>query len=337
MSADAGSGDDPVQVSALLTGLRADTSYVYALVATNAGGTTFGTSETFTTASSSCAAQHQTITADRQAIAQDLLASRGDRAAVGGSTQSDRHQVQSDEAVARADAQALRRAERAVPHRTVTDMRGADVALVAQNLAALGYYSGSTAKANVVAYTRTLAAAVRRWQAAVGIEPTGALAPDQVVILPGPTRIAAIHGIVGGHASSPVLSLSGTAKLVNFHGSGDLRRGQAVRIAVPGATPATGRIRSVSPDGNALAAQATIDNPAALPASKSAVVTVTTERRPRVLAVPVEALVARPGGGYALQLPGGYQLRVRVGLITGDLAEVSANGLRAGMQVVTAA
>jgi hypothetical protein len=44
-----GSGDSPVDVSALLTALAADTTYHYRVVASNAGGTSAGPAETFTT------------------------------------------------------------------------------------------------------------------------------------------------------------------------------------------------------------------------------------------------------------------------------------------------
>jgi phosphodiesterase/alkaline phosphatase D-like protein len=44
-----GSGGNPVNVSASLTGLMADTTYHYRVVATNAGGTSEGTDDTFTT------------------------------------------------------------------------------------------------------------------------------------------------------------------------------------------------------------------------------------------------------------------------------------------------
>lgn len=48
----AGSGTSPVNVHASLFGLNADTTYHYQVVAQNAGGTSFGTDQTFTTTSS---------------------------------------------------------------------------------------------------------------------------------------------------------------------------------------------------------------------------------------------------------------------------------------------
>ncbi len=334
-NSDAGSGADPIQVSAQLTGLRPDTTYVYALVASNAYGSANGITESFTTATSSCAQQRQTIAGDEQAVAQDQLTVRGARASVSSTTETDREQLRADRAVVRTDIQALQQAQRDVAPPSTAQMHGLDVALVAQNLAALGYFSGATTGPDL-AYTPALAAAVRRWQVAAGIDPTGALSPAQVVVLHGPARIAAVRGTVGGHATAPIVSLSGTTKVISFSGSGDLRPGQPVRVSAAGGVPVAGRITSVTPSGNRVLAQVRVSDPGLLPASGPVGITVTTQSRPDVLAVPVEALLARPSGGYALQLPGGYQLPVRVGLIAGDLAEVSGHGLRAGLRVVTA-
>jgi phosphodiesterase/alkaline phosphatase D-like protein len=50
-----GSGSSPVAVSASLSGLTANTTYHFRLVATNAGGTTNGSDQTFTTLANTCA------------------------------------------------------------------------------------------------------------------------------------------------------------------------------------------------------------------------------------------------------------------------------------------
>jgi hypothetical protein len=60
------------------------------------------------------------------------------------------------------------------------------------------------------------------------------------------------------------------------------------------------------------------------------------ERRHNVLAVPVKALLARQGGGYAVQLRGGRIVPVEPGLYADDMVEVTGAGLREGQQVVTA-
>jgi hypothetical protein len=60
------------------------------------------------------------------------------------------------------------------------------------------------------------------------------------------------------------------------------------------------------------------------------------ERREGVLAVPVKALLARQGGGYALELADGGTVEVTPGLYADDLVEVEGPGVREGLKVVTA-
>jgi hypothetical protein len=55
-----------------------------------------------------------------------------------------------------------------------------------------------------------------------------------------------------------------------------------------------------------------------------------------VLAVPVSALVALAGGGYAVEVvhgPGGHLVAVRTGLFAQTLVQVSGPGLTAGQRV----
>jgi len=165
---------------------------------------------------------------------------------------------------------------------------------------------------------------------------TGTLAPSQVAVVPGPARVGAVTASVGDPASSPVLSLTRTTKLITFTANGDLHTGETLTVSTVGGAPLNGRIVALAPAGSGFQVQARADDPGALSAAGSVSVTVITASHRGVLAVPVEALVALADGGYALQTPGGL-LPVSIGPIVNDQVEVSGLGVRVGLQVVTAA
>ena len=70
-SADAGSGTTSVQVSATVTGLTPDTTYLYRLVTVNSTGTSVGVAQTVSTAASACVVDQDTIASDQQTVAKD--------------------------------------------------------------------------------------------------------------------------------------------------------------------------------------------------------------------------------------------------------------------------
>jgi hypothetical protein len=234
-----------------------------------------------------------------------------------------------------AQAQNTVNTDQAALNQASTPPTGQDVALVAANLAALGDLPES--EADTSTWTEALSQAVGDFQRAAGMTETGTLSPGQVVVVPGPSRVGAVTAHVGDPASSPVLSLTGTAKMITFTGSGDLHPGQTLTVSTAAGAPQSGRIVTVAPAGSKLQVQAQADNPGAMPASGSLSVTVVTASRPGVLAVPVEALLALANGGYALQTPAGHLLPVSIGLISNDQVEVSGLGVHVGLRVVTAA
>jgi hypothetical protein len=61
----------------------------------------------------------------------------------------------------------------------------------------------------------------------------------------------------------------------------------------------------------------------------------TTNSHKGVLAVPVGALVAVQGGGYAVKLADGKLIGVQTGTFADGLVEVSGPDLAAGQKVVT--
>jgi peptidoglycan hydrolase-like protein with peptidoglycan-binding domain len=136
------------------------------------------------------------------------------------------------------------------PYRTLREgLTGADVRQLEQNLAKLGY-TGFTVDTMFAAGT---AAAVRDWQTDLGLPQTGTVEPGQVVVIPGPVRIAEHLARVGdtGRAESgkPVLAYTGTTRLVTVElkvtDQALAAKGRKVTVILPGGTTAAGTIADV--------------------------------------------------------------------------------------------
>jgi peptidoglycan hydrolase-like protein with peptidoglycan-binding domain len=252
---------------------------------------------------------------------------------------------------------------------------GADVRQLEANLVALGFDPGRAITVDG-RYGWATAAAVRRWQRASGRARTGTVALGQVVFLPGPVRVATVTATVGAplEAGTAILAASSTRPLVTVALDPALqqlvRRGDRVEVALPDGKTTRGTVWTVSrvatqpstgsgqggsqgqgQSGNGSSngtgsGQATVQvtvglaNPRAAGGLDQAPVQVaiTTQAHPGVLAVPVGALLARPGGGYAVQvLQGGSRrlVAVRTGLFdqTTGLVEVAGAGLAEGATV----
>jgi multidrug efflux pump subunit AcrA (membrane-fusion protein) len=147
----------------------------------------------------------------------------------------------------------------------------------------------------------------------------------------------------------------------------DVEAGTPVTITLPDDTEATGTIADVASepstdgsdggddgDGDAVdpggdeetyPVTVALDDPSTADAFDSGSVDVTVERSRTedATAVPVTALLALSEGGYAVQVaddtqPDGYELvPVEVGTIADDWAEVTGDGIEAGVEVVVPA
>jgi peptidoglycan hydrolase-like protein with peptidoglycan-binding domain len=243
-------------------------------------------------------------------------------------------------------------------------LQGRDVRELERNLAALGY-GGFTVDDT---YTAATEAAVRAWQADLGLPATGSVEVGQVVFTPGPVRIADhaafVREVVGGDSGAAILSYTGTTKLVGV----ELKvvdlplavRGRAVTVTVPGRGPVRGRVARV---GTAITTPAAAEGDntqtaGAASATADAVVDVTvtiadqnalgsldaapvdvdfvSSKRKDVLAVPVEALLALPQGGYGVEVVAGASTRivpVRTGMFAAGEVEVSGRGIAEGVRV----
>jgi peptidoglycan hydrolase-like protein with peptidoglycan-binding domain len=235
---------------------------------------------------------------------------------------------------------------------------GPDVAELDANLVALGFDPGHAITIDEQ-FTWATAAAVERWQHKRGMAETGTIALGQITFVPYPARVAQATAARGETVTpaAPVLQVTSTRPTVSAAmpvGQATVRPGDHVIVTLPdgtttvaGTVAAVGRVATAasagSPGPATIAVTIRLAARAALSGLDQAPVQVTvTEQQDRgVLAVPVTALLARPGGGYAVQL--GPPARRLVAVTTGlfddatGLVEVSGRGLTAGLPVEVAA
>jgi peptidoglycan hydrolase-like protein with peptidoglycan-binding domain len=231
---------------------------------------------------------------------------------------------------------------------------GRDVRQLERNLAALGFDPGIVD----TEFTSTTAAAVGDWQESAGLPETGTVELGRVVFLPGARRVGEHRTSVGGvlSAGSEVLDTSSTRRVVTVELDAGLqslaRAGDRVEVTLPDQSTVRGRISDVgsvarekeSSEADPAAEQElVIDVTVRLRSARGigrldeapVSVGLAQESRKNVLAVPVEALVARRGGGYGVELAAGRSVvPVQTGLFAGGYVEVEGSGVREGARVV---
>ncbi|MFI6504890.1 peptidoglycan-binding protein [Nonomuraea typhae] len=224
---------------------------------------------------------------------------------------------------------------------------GLDVLQLERNLKVMGHGAALTVDRHFSAATSW---AVRRWQDAANLPVTGRVGLGQVVFLPGPARVAARLADVGspaGHGAG-VVRFTGTARVINVNlqpaVAPRIRAGDEVSVTLPGGERAGGRVTRVSRVAVTSAEQgAVIPVTVGLTGGKppkgldqaQVQVAITSRLHRNVLAVPIPALVARPGGAYDVVVRGRGNVTVTIGLFdeTTGLVEVSGPGLTEGLPV----
>jgi peptidoglycan hydrolase-like protein with peptidoglycan-binding domain len=230
---------------------------------------------------------------------------------------------------------------------------GADIKTMELNLLALGFARSSTLIANGH-FDAFDAAAVRRWQASLGMPQTGTLALGDVVYAAGPIRVAAVQPTLGMFAQpgQPAIEATTSQQIVlaplDVSRQTSVKPGDAVVVDLPdGKTSVPGIVTAISPvaaagsNGGPATVTLTISmtDPSAGESLDQAPVSVevTDSVHAGVLAVPVMALLAESGGQYAVVVIEGAQRRtvvVTTGLFDDrGLVEVASAGLREGMSV----
>ncbi|HJZ01135.1 MAG TPA: peptidoglycan-binding domain-containing protein [Streptosporangiaceae bacterium] len=245
---------------------------------------------------------------------------------------------------------------------------GRDVAQLDRNLIALGYGAGLVVSDY---FTGATAYAVELWQAARGLPVTGTVPLGQVAYAPGPLRITGVTPVPGSPpqpgtaiatATSPVPVVIAAVPVGQEY---LVKTGDAVTVTLPdGVSTTPGVVTSVAavasagsgnagspPDGGTATqgpgggtGQETVQmtvrltKPAAAGHLDQAPVSVNivSAQARDVLAVPVSALVALAGGGYAVDVVQGgtaHLVAVQTGLFAQTLVQVTGPGLTAGLRV----
>jgi peptidoglycan hydrolase-like protein with peptidoglycan-binding domain len=249
---------------------------------------------------------------------------------------------------------------------------GPDVQELQRNLVA-GGYDPQRAITIDGHYGWATQAAAERWQAARGVplaQQDGQIPLGQVVFLPAPVRVAALAGALGATVApgTPVITATSATPVVDVALPADaepqVHPGQPVTITLPGGAPTPGRVLRVdqsassapsqpgpgssgtssagsSAGGPPPAATVTVVVSLLRPSAAAGLdqapvqVAIATRTQPKVLAAPISALLARPGGGYQVTvIRGGAQrdVTVRTGLfddLSGTVA-ISGPGITAG-------
>src|SRR5262245_7087037 len=219
----------------------------------------------------------------------------------------------------------------------VPGLSGADIAQAESNLG-----------------TRLTGPSIRRWQAAHGLSQTGVIPLGQVFFAAAPLRVATRETSVGTPITDGLKLITATstrkAVSVNLDPSRQsiVREGAKVVISLPTGHTASGTVTATgapvpesTSDSRRLVLPVTVgfDDAAAADGLDAAAVQVSiaVAQHANVLAVPIEALLAAPGGGYQVIVVSGSQrerIAVQCGLFDepGGMVEVSGR-LSEGMRV----
>ena len=247
---------------------------------------------------------------------------------------------------------------------------GPDVGELEAGLIALGDASGLFTTATNY-FGAATADAIERWQTANGLRVDGQIPMGQIVFSPGPVLVGSESAAVGQSASpgDDPFQVTSTSRIVSVPLNPSqpvVTLGEAVSILLPTSATTPGKVTAIGPappssgsgsgsgsgdsgggpgsgqpQASALVA-VTPDQPAATGTAVGVAVQVSlvTQQATGVLAVPIPALLAVAGGGYAVEVvaPGGlhHLVGVTTGIFSGSQVEITGTGIDAGTRVVVA-
>jgi peptidoglycan hydrolase-like protein with peptidoglycan-binding domain len=234
---------------------------------------------------------------------------------------------------------------------------GPDVAQLNAALVALGYATSDQLDPSSEKFSAATATALKGLQGALGLDKTGGFELGQAVFLPSAIRVTAVSGSVGGSAGGPILTASSTTRIVTVDLSANqqsqVKVGDQVTITLPDQKTTPGVVFSVGSVATATSAGSTPTVPVVIiPSDPNATgrldqapvrVSIVTATAKNAFVVPVNALLALAGGGYAIETVtarGVHRLvPVELGLFDdgAGLVQISGTGVQAGQRVVVPA
>ena len=237
-----------------------------------------------------------------------------------------------------------------------SNVTGKDVQQLNRDLVALGYASSSDVDPSSDEFSWATKAAIKELQASLGVKQTGRLDLGQVVFLPTAARVTSVPATIGSPAGGTILKATSTTRQVTVNldaaQQSQIKVGDTVTITLPNGRTTPGRVRSVGKVATTPATGsdstptvevdiAPTDAAATGSLDKAPVqVAIITDTARNALVVPINALLALAGGGYAVEVVRGDGLHHLVPVSTGlfddaaGLVQVTGAGLAAGQRVV---
>jgi putative peptidoglycan binding protein len=233
-------------------------------------------------------------------------------------------------------------------------MHGADVRQLNRALIALGYATRAQLDPASKYFTAETGYALEKLQARLGLAQTGTLPLGQAVFLPSAIRVTTVSASLGAPAVGSVFAATSARRVVTIAldaaQQSEVKAGDKVIITLPTGRVTPGVVSSVGKVATAgssptITVTVTLKHPKAAGALDQAPVTVSipTASVKNALVVPVDALLARASGGYAVEevTAGGrhHLVPVTLGLFdnASGLVQVSGASLAAGQRVVVPA
>jgi peptidoglycan hydrolase-like protein with peptidoglycan-binding domain len=237
-------------------------------------------------------------------------------------------------------------------------LRGLDVKQLNAALVDLKYATKAQIDPTSDYYSASTYAAVYRMQQALGLKKTGGVPLGQVLFVPlDKARIIKVNAAVGGSVGpgQAVLEVSSTDRQaslqLNAAQQAQVKVGDQVTLTLPNSQTTPGEVASIGKIATTVGDTTTVDVAIKLlkPEDTGSFdqtpvqIAIISETAKDVLSVPVNALLALAGGGYAVEIvdaAGAHTLvRVQTGLVdnSNGRIEISGSGLSEGETVVVPA